>query len=88
MQVEHRELYWFGLKMPYIKCEIGGLYCLAPESACSRGIQAGCERGLSPRSRLCVVDRVLLATMVCVCVLALSSGVVSVSWMCALAPLL
>jgi len=32
--------------------EIGGLYCLAPKGACSRGIQAGCERGLSPKSRL------------------------------------
>ena len=28
------------------------MYCLAPESACSRGVQAGCERWLSPRSRL------------------------------------
>ena len=33
--------------------EIGGLYCLAPIGACSRGVQAGCERGLSPKSRLC-----------------------------------
>ena len=74
--------------MPYVQCEIGGLYCLAPESACSRGILAGCERGLSPRSQLCVEDRALLATLVCVCVIALSSAVVSVSWMCALAPLL
>ena len=43
--------------------EIGGLYCLAPKGACSRGVQAGCERGLSPRSRLCGVDRVLVATL-------------------------
>ena len=42
--------------------EIGGLYCLAPKGACSRGVQAGCERGLSPRSRLCVVDKALVAT--------------------------
>ena len=68
MQVEHRELYWFGLRMPYVQCEIGSLYCLAPESSCSRGIQAGCERGLSPRSRLCVVDRVVLAALKGVCV--------------------
>jgi len=65
MQVEHRELYWFGLKVPYVQCEFGGLYCLAPKSARSRGIQAGCERGLSLRSRLCVVERALLATLVC-----------------------
>ena len=43
--------------------EIGGLYCLAPKGACSRGVQAGCERGLSPRSRLCVMDRMLIATL-------------------------
>jgi len=43
--------------------EIGGLYCLAPKDACSRGVQAGCERGLSPRSRLGVVDRALIATL-------------------------
>ena len=64
--------------MPYVQCEIGDLYCLARESARSRGIQAGREIGLSPRSRLCVVDRALLATLVCVCGLASSSGVVSV----------
>ena len=69
MQVEHRELYWFGLRMPYVQREIGGLYCLAPESARSRGVQASCERGLSPRSRLFVVDRALLATLVCVVLL-------------------
>ena len=33
--------------------EIGDLYCLAPKCACSRGVQVGCERGLSPKSRLC-----------------------------------
>jgi len=33
--------------------EIDGLYCLAPKGACSRGVQAGCERRLSPKSRLC-----------------------------------
>jgi len=33
--------------------EIGGLYNLAPKGACSRGVQAGCERGLSLKSRLC-----------------------------------
>jgi hypothetical protein len=38
--------------MPDVQWESRGLYCLAPESACSRGIQAGCERMLSPRSRL------------------------------------
>jgi len=65
MQVEHRELYWFGLKMPYVQCEIGGLYCLAPKSACSRGIQVGRERGPSPSSRLCVVERALFATLEC-----------------------
>jgi len=55
MQVEHRELYWFGLSVPYVQCESRSLYCLAPE---------------------------------CVCGLALCSSVVSVPWMCALAPLL
>jgi len=49
--------------MPYVQCEIGGLYYLAPKGACSRGVQAGCERGVSPKSRLCVVDRALLATL-------------------------
>jgi len=76
--------------MPYVQYEIGGLYCLAPKGACSRGIQAGCERGLSPRSRLYVVDRALLATLN-VCGLVWSSSVVSVvslPWMCALVPLL
>ena len=88
MQVEHRELYWFGLRVPYVQCESRSLYCLAPESACSRGIQASCEGGLSPQSRLCVVDRAFLVTLVCVCGLALSCNVVSLSWMCALTPLL
>jgi len=37
--------------MPYVQYEIGGLYCLALKGACSRGVQAGCERGLSPKSR-------------------------------------
>ena len=41
-----------GLECP-TSSEIGGLYILAPKGACSRGVQAGCERGLSPRSRLC-----------------------------------
>jgi len=49
--------------MSYVQCEIGSLYCLAPKGACSRGVQAGCERGLSSKSRLCVVDRALLATL-------------------------
>ena len=40
-----------GLECP-TSSEIGGLYSLAPKSACSRGVQVGCERGLSPRSRL------------------------------------
>ena len=43
--------------------EIRGLCCVAPKGACSRGLQAGCERGLSPRSRLYVVDRALVATL-------------------------
>ena len=43
--------------------EIGDLYCLAPKDACSRGVQAGCERGLSPRSRLCAMDGMLVATL-------------------------
>jgi len=88
MQVEHRELYWFGLIVPYVQCESRSLYCLAPESACSRGVQTSCERGLSPKSRLYIVDRAVLATLGCVCGLALSSNVVSLSWMCALALLL
>jgi len=49
--------------MSYVQCEIAGLYCLAPKGACGRGVQAGCERGLSPKSRLCVVDRALLTTL-------------------------
>jgi len=52
MQENTEDLYWFGPRMPYVQWESWGLYCLAPESACSRGIQAGCERGLSPRSWL------------------------------------
>ena len=68
MQVEHRELYWFRLSVPYIQCKSWSLYCLAPESACSRGVQADCERGLSPKSRLRVVDRAMFATLECVCV--------------------
>jgi len=49
--------------MLYVQCEIGGLYCLAPKGVCSRGVQAGCEKGLSPKSRFCVVGRALLATL-------------------------
>jgi len=87
MQVEQRELYWFGLSVPYVQCESRSLYCLAPESACNRAVQAGRERGLNPKSRLCVVDRVILCTLgLYVRGLALCSNVVS--WMCALAPLL
>jgi hypothetical protein len=41
-----------GLECP-TSSEIRDLYSLAPKGACSRGIQAGCERGLSPKSRLC-----------------------------------
>ena len=41
-----------GLERP-TSSEIGGLYSLASKGACSRGVQVGCERGLSPRSRLC-----------------------------------
>ena len=70
MQEEHRELYRFGLSVPYVQCESRGLYCLATKGACSRGVQAGCERGLSPKSRLCGVDRVVLATLERVCVLS------------------
>jgi len=33
--------------------EIDDLYCLAPKGACSRSVQAGCERGFDPKSRLC-----------------------------------
>jgi len=58
-----KNLYWFGLRMPYVQCEIGSLYCLVPKGACSRSVQAGCERGLSPKSRLCVMGRALLATL-------------------------
>ena len=32
--------------------EIGGQYCLAPNGARGRGVQADCERGLGPKSRL------------------------------------
>ena len=63
--------------MPYVQCESRSLYCLAPESACSRSVQADCERGLSPKSRLCVVDIAVLATLECVvlpCVLMLCPG--------------
>ena len=41
-----------GLECP-TSSGIGGLYILAPKGACTRGVQAGCERGLSPRPRLC-----------------------------------
>ena len=52
MQENTKGLYWFGPRMPYVQCESRSLYCLAPESACSRGVQASCERGICPRSRL------------------------------------
>jgi len=76
--------------VPYVQCEIEGLYCLATKGACSRGVQAGCERGLSPRSRLCVADRARLATLcvnslgvVVLCALSLGCPdcVLTVSWM-------
>jgi len=67
--------------MPYVQCEIGGLYYLAPKGACSRGVQAGRERGLSPRSRLCVVDRARLATL---CVNLLGAMVLCVLIACVL----
>jgi len=62
MQVEHREfiLVQAGDALRLVRSE---MYCLAPKGACSQGVQAGCKRGLSPRSRLCVVDRVLAATL-------------------------
>ena len=52
MQGNTGGLYWFRLWMPYVQCGDRSLYYLAPESACSRGVQAHCERGLSPRSWL------------------------------------
>jgi len=68
--------------MPYVQCEIGGLYCLAPKSACSRCIQVGCERGLRPKSQLCVVDRARFATL-CVNLLGVLVLCVSAeSWLC------
>jgi len=30
MQVDHRELYRFGLRMPYVQCEIGVCIALHP----------------------------------------------------------
>ena len=57
-------LYRFRPRVPYVQCEIGGLYCLALKKVLVvGGVHAGCERGLSPKSRLCVVDRALLATL-------------------------
>jgi len=63
MQVEHREFILVRANGALVR--LGVCIALHLKSARSRGIQAGCERGLSPRSRLCVVDRVLLATLVC-----------------------
>ena len=67
MQVEHRDLYWFGLEMPYVQWEIEGLYCLAPESASSRGVQAGLrERAKSQVSALCGGQSTICYSGVCV----------------------
>ena len=52
----------------------GVCIALHPKDACSRGEQAGCERGLSFKSRLCVVNRALLAT--------LRGGSLGVWWLC------
>ena len=62
MQENTGNLYWFMPRMPYVQWESRSLYCLTPESACSRGIQAGCERGLSLRSRLWEVSGVECTT--------------------------
>ena len=53
MQVQHREFILVRAKDALRPVRSGGLYNLAPKGACSRGVQAGCERGLSPKSRLC-----------------------------------
>ena len=45
MQVEHREFILVRAKGCPTSSEIGSLYCLAPKGSCSRGVQAGCERG-------------------------------------------
>ena len=52
MQVEHREFILVRAKDALRPVRSGGLYCLAPKGACSMGVQAGCKRGLSPKSRL------------------------------------
>ena len=52
MQVEHREFILVQAKDALRLVRSGGLYCLAPKGAYSRSVQAGCERGLSPKSRL------------------------------------
>jgi len=52
MQVEHREFILVRAKNALRPVRSGSLYNLAPKGACSRGVQAGCERGLSPKSRL------------------------------------
>jgi len=53
--------------MPYVQCEIGGLYCLAPKGACSRGIQAGLrERAKSQVSALCGGQSAICYSGVCV----------------------
>ena len=44
MQENTEGLYWFRVKMPYVQWEGWSLHFLASESACSRGVQGGCER--------------------------------------------
>jgi len=61
-----------------------GVYIALHPKVLVVGVYKLVVRGLSPKYRLCMVDRALLATLVCVCGLALSCNVVSVSWMCAL----
>jgi len=63
MQVEHREFILVRAKDALRPARSGICIALHPKGACSRGVQAGCERGLSPKSRLCVVDRALVATL-------------------------
>ena len=53
MQVEHREFILVRAKNALRPVRSGVCIALYPEVLVVGGVQAGCERGLSPKSRLC-----------------------------------